>query len=59
MPATLNREHGLRLHVRGTLANGCTPQEIREALVRATGHCGIPCGVSSFRVAKEVLEEDV
>jgi 4-carboxymuconolactone decarboxylase len=58
MLAALNRENELRLHVRGALANGCSHEEIQEALLQATVYCGIPCGVSSFRVASEVIEED-
>jgi 4-carboxymuconolactone decarboxylase len=58
MIAALNREAELRLHVRGALRNGCTPEEIQEALLQATVYAGVPCGVASFRIANEVLEED-
>jgi 4-carboxymuconolactone decarboxylase len=57
MLAALNRENELRLHVRGAIANGCTREEVQEALLQATVYCGIPCGVSSFRVAAEVMDE--
>ncbi len=57
MLAALNREAELRLHVRGALKNGCSREEIQEALLQATVYCGIPCGVSSFRVAAEVMDE--
>jgi 4-carboxymuconolactone decarboxylase len=57
MLAALNREAELRLHVRGAIANGCTREEVQEALLQATVYCGIPCGVSSFRVAAEVMDE--
>jgi 4-carboxymuconolactone decarboxylase len=58
MLSALNHENELRLHIRGAVANGCTREEIQEALLQATVYCGIPCGVSSFRVANEVFEED-
>jgi len=57
MLAALNREAELRLHVGGAIKNGCTREEVQEALLQATVYCGIPCGVSSFRVAAEVLGE--
>jgi 4-carboxymuconolactone decarboxylase len=57
MLAALNRENELRLHVRGAVANGCTREEVQEALLQATVYCGIPCGVASFRVAAEVMDE--
>ena len=58
MLSALNRENELRLHIRGAFANGCTREEVQEALLQATVYCGIPCGVSSFRIAEEVLAED-
>jgi 4-carboxymuconolactone decarboxylase len=46
----------LQAHVRGALRNGCTPEEIREVLLHATGYCGFPAGVEAFRAAKEVID---
>jgi len=57
MLAALNREAELRLHVRGAIRNGCTREEVQEALLQATVYCGIPCGVSSFRAAADVMEQ--
>ena len=57
MLTALNRPHELRLHTRGALANGCSWQEIQEALLQATIYAGVPAGVDAFRVAREVLEE--
>ena len=53
----LNRPHELKIHVRGALRNGCTPVEIREALLQAGVYGGVPAAVDAFRVAKEVLAE--
>ncbi len=57
MLTALNRPRELRLHTRGALANGCSWQEIQEALLQATIYAGVPAGVDAFRVAREVLEE--
>ena len=35
MLTALNRQHELSLHVRGAVNNGCTVEEIREALIQA------------------------
>lgn len=47
----LNHPQELATHVRGALTNGCTVQEIQEALLQATIYCGVPAGVDAFRVA--------
>ena len=58
MLAALNRPHELRTHVRGALRNGCSQEEITEALLQATAYCGFPAGIDAFRAAREVLEDD-
>lgn len=55
MLTALNRSAELRLHVRGAITNGVTPEEIQEALLQATVYCGIPAGLEAFRTANEVL----
>lgn len=57
MLTALNRSNELRLHVRGAVNNGCTKDEIREALLHATVYCGVPAGLEGFKVANEVLIE--
>ena len=57
MISALNRPHELRMHVKGALVNGVTPEEIREVLLQVAIYCGVPAAVDSFRVAREVLEE--
>ncbi len=57
MISALNRPHELKLHVKGAITNGLTKDEIREVLLQVAIYCGIPCGVDSFRVAKEALAE--
>ena len=57
MLTALNRSHELGVHVRGAINNGCTPEEIQEALLQAAAYCGVPAGMEAFRVANRVLEE--
>jgi 4-carboxymuconolactone decarboxylase len=57
MLSALNRPHEIRVHVRGALANGLTKDEIREILLQVAVYCGVPAGVDSFRIAKEVFTE--
>lgn len=55
--SALNRPHELELHLRGAINNGCTPVEIREALLQTAVYAGLPSGLDSFRVARRVFEE--
>ena len=57
MIAALNRPHELRLHLRGALTNGCSPDEIREVILQVAIYCGVPAAIDSNRIAREVLEE--
>jgi len=51
------RPNQVRVHVRGALANGATPEEIREVLLHTTVYAGVPAGVEAFNAAAEVLKE--
>ena len=57
MLSCLNRPHELRMHLKGALRNGVTRTEIREVLLQVAIYGGIPAGVNSFRVAREVFAE--
>ena len=57
MLTALGRSHELGVHVRGAIANGCTPTEIQEALLQAAIYCGVPAGMEAFRVAESALAE--
>jgi 4-carboxymuconolactone decarboxylase len=57
MISTLNRNHELKMHVKGAIRNGCTKEEIREVLLQVAIYSGVPAAVDSFRVAKEALAE--
>jgi 4-carboxymuconolactone decarboxylase len=56
MLTALNRSHELAVHIRGAVRNGCTQEEIQEALLQAAVYCGVPAGLEAFRVADETLE---
>lgn len=55
MLVALNRNDELRLHLRGSLNNGVTPDELRELLMQAAIYCGVPAAVSSFHLAADIL----
>ena len=55
MLAGVSRPDELRVHVRGALRNGCTPEEIRETILQAAIYCGVPAAVAAFGIAREVL----
>ena len=57
MLSALNRPHELKMHVKGALTNGVTRDEIREVFFAVAVYCGVPAGVDSFRVAREVFAE--
>lgn len=59
MLTALGRSHELRLHVRGALTNGATPEEIQEVLLQTAVYCGMPAALEAQRTAEAVLAEQV
>jgi 4-carboxymuconolactone decarboxylase len=57
MLAALNRSDELAAHIRGAIKNGVTKVEIRECLLQVAVYCGMPAGMSSFKIARKVFEE--
>lgn len=55
MLTALNRSAELATHVRGALANGATPVEIREVLLQTAVYVGVPAAVESFRIAAPIV----
>jgi 4-carboxymuconolactone decarboxylase len=55
MLIALHRDEELRLHVRGAVANGVTPDEIKELVLHAAIYCGMPAAHSASRVVEDVL----
>lgn len=58
MMAGANKPTELRVHLKGALKNGCTPEEIREVLLLVALYCGIPAANEAHRAAVEVLKEE-
>lgn len=56
MLTALNLPHELKLHVQGALRNGCTPEEIRAALMQTAIYAGVPAALDAFRVASEAIK---
>ena len=57
MIAALNRPEELAIHVRGAINNGVTKDEIRECFLQVALYCGMPAGLGSFKIAREVFKE--
>lgn len=53
----MNRPHELRIHIKGALVEGVSKEEIREIFMQLAIHAGVPAGVGSFRIAREVVAE--
>ena len=57
MIAALNRPDELHTHVRGAINNGVTKAEIQEAFLQVAIYCGMPAGLGSFKIARQVFKE--
>lgn len=57
MLVALGRAHEIRVHLRGALANGVSPIELREIVLHSFLYAGIPSAVEGMRALKEVLAE--
>jgi len=55
--AALGRPHELTVHTKGAINNGCTKEEIREALIHVGCYAGFPATIDAFRSAKKALDE--
>jgi len=58
MMAAANRPAELRVHLKGALKNGCTPDEIREVLLLVALYCGIPAANEAHRAAVDIINEE-
>jgi 4-carboxymuconolactone decarboxylase len=47
----------LKLHVKGTLKNGLTKDEIKKILLQVAVYCGVPAEIDAFRNAREAFNE--
>ena len=57
MLTALNRPHEVKIHILGALNNGLSREEIIEVFIQAAIYCGVPAGIDSVRLAKEVFKE--
>lgn len=55
MLIALNRPDELKLHLRGSLSNGVSADELKELIMHAAVYCGIPAALSAMHLASEVL----
>ncbi|MBT2336616.1 carboxymuconolactone decarboxylase family protein [Variovorax paradoxus] len=53
--AALNRPEQLAGHIGIALKNGVTKTEIQEVLLQVAAYAGMPAGMVSFKIAKEVF----
>lgn len=57
MLLAMNHDREFRVHVRGALRNGCTVEELQEALMQTVPYLGVPAAIQGFRAAIEVMAE--
>jgi 4-carboxymuconolactone decarboxylase len=57
MLVALGRSHELNIHMRGALANGISPTELRELCLHSMLYCGIPPSVEGIRTLEAILQE--
>ena len=57
MMAAAGHANELRVHLKGALKYGCTPEQIQEILLLLTMYCGIPAANQAHTIATEVLRE--
>jgi 4-carboxymuconolactone decarboxylase len=55
--AALGHDEEVAMHVRAALGNGCTPDEIKEALLHVAVYAGVPAANRAFKLAQRVLDE--
>lgn len=53
----LGKSRELKAHVRGALANGVSPSELRELFLHSALYCGIPAASEALAGAEEVLRQ--
>lgn len=56
MLVAMGKTHELKIHVRGALNNGVTPEELQEIFMHASVYCGFPASLDAFRIGSEVID---
>ncbi len=57
MMAAAGKPTELRVHLNGAIRNGCSVEQIQEALLLVALYCGIPAANEAHRAAVEVFRE--
>lgn len=57
MLAAMNRTNELKLHIVGALNNGVSKQEIIECFLQVAIYAGVPAGLESTNLAKQIFKE--
>jgi alkylhydroperoxidase/carboxymuconolactone decarboxylase family protein YurZ len=55
--AATGHQDELRVHVRGAIRQGVTPDEIRETLLQIAVYCGAPAAAEAFSTVEVALKE--
>ena len=53
--AALGHDEEVAMHVRATVNTGCSPDDIKEALLHVAVYAGVPAANRAFRLAKDEL----
>ena len=53
--AALGHDEEVAMHVRASANTGCSPDDIKEALLHVAVYAGVPAANKAFRIAKEEL----
>ncbi|KFC68076.1 4-carboxymuconolactone decarboxylase [Devosia sp. LC5] len=53
--AALGHDEEVAMHMRATVNTGCSPDDIKEALLHVAVYAGVPAANRAFRIAKEEL----
>lgn len=53
----LNRQHELRVHVRGALRNGVSEEKIVEIVLQTAVYCGFPAALDGMRTVADAIGE--
>lgn len=53
--AALGHDEEVAMHVRATANTGCSPDDIKEALLHVAVYAGVPAANRAFKIAKEEL----
>ena len=55
--AAQNRPAELEAHLHTAIRNGCSREQIREALLHTAGYCGVPTARGAIKLASRVLSD--